>query len=479
MSETMPQVDIALQELDELESQIKNDQLTLPEPGSKEWLEIREQDSYWAEKIRPILSGLEVTELIEPSGGEGRSLNEEKDRFLESLDDETSDHCPEFSYPNLEEIDLDGKEEELSEIRDEIKEKSDEGNEAQQIVTKLYHYKINEELARVRWLKAVKDGDDNRAFRYSNFIYGSLRDEHVELANKRYDELIEMVDSMEDEEESWKQGYQNIDEAIYESKDIQKFFRAVIEEYGFEDQWNVEITDEVSSITDQYKHKNGPRIAIPVGRKVSAEKLLELSAHEIEAHALSDVNGSLSDLFILSGDIQPDRTEDIEEGKAVIRQEQALQEIFGESYETTGGLPWYVFAMAQAKNGANFRETFQAVEEKRYQYELRKADGDKEKARSAAQRQTWVTCRRVFRSITDLSQGGRFFSKDKSYLSGRNDVDKVVSASKSPWLDIGKVNIRTLPEMFQLGVNPENIKHPYKNATKIVWGKTLSEKHKL
>jgi len=220
-------------------------------------------------------------------------------------------------------------------------------------------------------------------------------------------------------------------------------------------------------------------LAIPADRKlISAEKLLELSAHEIEAHALSAINGSLAGLFILSGEIQPDRTEDIKEGKAVIRQKQSQKEIFGENYPIAGGLPWYILAMEQAQNGANFRQTFQVVEKLRYQYELKEAGGDEAKAHKKARAQTWVTCRWVFRSMSDTSQGGRFFSKDKAYLSGENDVRRVVDSSHSSWLDIGETNIIILPELFLLGIDPKNIKYPYKNATKIVWERTLAAKHK-
>lgn len=468
-------IDQSLAELESLKLEREQERITIPEPGSPEWEEIRRQDQEWGERLKPLLLGLEVTELIEPSGGEGRSLDEEKQLFLDSLDDESSTLNPTFAYPNLEGFDIDATETQLTQLREEIK-KAEQEQTASPIIIKLYHYKVNEELAKVRWLQAVRDSNDGHAFHYANFIYGPLRDDHIQLAHQKYEEMMGRVG--QDEDKSWKEGYKDLEAKQYGPEEVREFFRAVLKEYGIED-WKIEITDEVSSITEQPKHKDGPRLAIPSKRDpVSARKLLELSAHEIEAHALGIINGSLSDLLILSGDIQPDRSEDVKEGKAVIRQKQSLREIFGPNYPEAGGEPWYILAMEQVRNGANFRDTFLAVERLRYEYELKKAKGDEGKARDKARTQTWKTCRRVFRSVSDLSQGGRFFPKDKAYLSGERDVRQVVDSSHSAWLDIGETNLRILPELFQLGVDPKNTKYPYKNATKIVWERTLAAKHK-
>jgi len=74
--------------------------------------------------------------------------------------------------------------------------------------------------------------------------------------------------------------------------------------------------------------------------------------------------------------------------------------------------------------------------------------------------------------------GGKFFPKDKAYLIGRQEVENVIKSSHESWLDVGKINWRILPEIFQFGIIPENIRHPYQNATKAVWERKLLARHK-
>jgi hypothetical protein len=463
-----------LSKLKDLELKIKNGKIKIPIFGSKEWQEINKIDKLWGEKLKPILSGIEFTYLIEPSGGEGRTLDEEKALFFESLSDENSDYNPTFTYPNLENYDLDKKEKELSIIQNEIKEKNKLTN-LQKIIIRLYQDKVEEELIKIKWLKAVREKDDEKSFQYSNNLFGRLEKKHIYLA-RQYLSLAEKVD-----DKVWQTGYKNLEEEIYEPKDIKEFFENVLQEYDLRDKWKVEITDEVSSITDQYKHINGPRMAIPINRpNVSVIKLLELSAHEIEAHALSDINGNMSGLMIISGAIQPDRTEEFEEGKALLREQLSLKEIFGKkfpNFDKSDIHPLYILAMGLVQKGYNFRKTFREMEKFRYKIELDKSGGDKNIAREKSRETAWTIARRIFRSISDLSSGGKFFSKDKAYLIGLAEVEKFEKASELSWLDIGKTNIRILPELLQMGIIPENIKYPFKNATKTVWERTLRSKH--
>jgi len=239
-------IDKSLAELESLELEQQQEKITIPEPGSAEWQEIRKQDKEWGERLKPFLTGLEITELIEPAGGEGRTLDEEKKLFLQSLDDENSNLNPTFTYPNLSQFDLDKAEAQLAQFRESIK-KAEAEETANPIVTKLYHYKANEELAKIRWLQQVRDGNDRHASHYANFIFGPLRDEHIQLAHQRYQEMMQAAGKAEDK--SWQEGFKDLEVGQYRSEELQEFFLAVLKEYGIED-WKVELSDEVSAITE-------------------------------------------------------------------------------------------------------------------------------------------------------------------------------------------------------------------------------------
>jgi len=393
--------------------------------------------------------------------------------FFATLDDPESDYCPAFTYPKLEEHlpELDKRETALRDLKKRVV--AEENNE---LVRNLYCYKINIELALIGLARKIDEGNDRHTDMYMKFMYGDVSDSLHEYAERRRQEM--MTEAKKRKEKPESEEFVDLDEKIYTPEDIKRYFDIALEELSFSETWRTKLTDEARSITVRAKYKEGPTILIPEQRaKVSVVKLLQLISHEIESHVQTDMNGRFSNLNILTGKIRSDRSEDAQEGLAIERENMVAREIFGDAVEPRKALPWYPLAIRRARRGGNFRDTFLYIRDLRKEYEIARGKPEDE-AEENARKGAWKTCRRVFRGMTDLSRReGYCFAKDKSYLGGEVDVKQMKASGKLGYLEIGKVNIRSLPELLASGIGPEGVKYPYQDVAKKIWEKHLRERH--
>jgi len=316
--------------------------------------------------------------------------------------------------------------------------------------------------------------NDRNTFHYARFIYGEVTDKLFQRAQERYEEILEQAREGKAEEKK-ESKYKDLAKKIYGAEDIKKYFTMALREYGLEERWKVETSKRAKAITVKQRAAGGPEILIPPKRKVNPRELIRLIAHEVETHVLRAENGRLSGLEILKGNIGLDRHHFTEEGLAILRENMVTKEIFKEKERKA--LPWYALAMYRVKQGANFRETFLDICEKRKKILLAKGK-DEEKADQQAKRMSWGTCRRIFRGMTDLSsRNGYYFPMDLAYLAGEMEVEKLLKKGYGQYLELGKTNIRALPDIVNLGIRPENIRYPYKNVAKKIWEEELRPKH--
>ncbi len=462
----IPETIEKLKILEELE-QVEDKSIEIPE-SREETERFFELDKRWSRELEPIISGLEMTALIGPKGKEGRNTDVERDEFFKSLEDPSSNYSPTFSYPHLGKYRFDQIEQSLRELKEKIKKE-----EGERTINRLYQHKVNIELARVGLCKNIIEGKDKNTFRYAKFMYGQVTDELYQKAQERYQEMLKEAKSEKKEEAS---PYKNLDKKTYRPEEIKKYFNLALKEYGFDKIWKAELSKKARAITVRQRGKEVYKILIPSERaKTDVVTLVALIAHEIETHVLRAENGRLSGLEILKGNINLDRSEYIEEGLAMLRERLVIKEIFNR--KTRKALPWYALAMKKIKEGTNFRETFLDIYSKRKTLLLKRGQ-DETKAERLAKRQSWVTCRRIFRGMTSLiSKEGYYMPMDISYLAGEAEVEEIIEKGYGKYLEVGKTNIRNLPDLVALGIKPENIKYPYQNIAKKIWERELKRKY--
>ncbi|MBL7155051.1 MAG: DUF1704 domain-containing protein [Candidatus Portnoybacteria bacterium] len=464
-----PSIEKTIERLDVLGELEKEKDKELEVPQAREKTErLLELDKRWSKELEPLVEGLDMTTLVAVKGREGRSTDEEKDDFLKSLDKPESNFNPTFEYPHLKKYNLDQIETSLRKLKGRIKQE-----EPEVVINELYRYKVNVEIAQVMLAKNILLKNDRNTFRYAKFIYGEVTDELFQRAQERYKEMLKQATEKKEEKKESK--YKDLAKKIYRAEDIKKYFTMALQEYGLEGRWKVEISKRAKVITVKQRAEGGPEILIPPKRKVNPRELIRLIAHEVETHVLRAENGRLSGLEILKGNIGLDRHHFTEEGLAILRENMVIKEVFKEKERKA--LSWYALAMYRVKQGANFRETFLDIYEKRKKILLAK-NKDEEKADQQAKRMSWGTCRRIFRGMTDLSsRNGYYFPMDLAYLAGEMEVEKLLKKGYGQYLELGKTNIRALPDIVNLGIRPENIRYPYKNVAKKIWEEELRPGH--
>ena len=238
----------------------------------------------------------------------------------------------------------------------------------------------------------------------------------------------------------------------FDANGIAKVFRMVLDYYGIKG-WRIVIDANATSIDVRDKNSSGqPQIVIPVDRKVSGLKLVELTGHELGCHLRNSENSRQLFTQILGADsplsplipllAKPD-DEKLYEGYAkmsdvMIAGEEALPK------------PYYTIAIEHAMHG----ESFASVAN--YIYELYLAAGAED---SAAVKGAWLATYRTFRGVTDTTNPHCYaFGKDYGYLAGFNIVREL--GSKHRWLDYASLTLIDIGRLRAAGVNFGNPKYP-------------------
>ena len=330
---------------------------------------------------------------------------------------------PQFFYPVLEfgEIDLDQTSQNLRDAKKVVRQSGGDP-----ILKALYSEKINQSIASVEMLRAVKAGDDHKFYRYSKFIYGEPDEEIYRIA------LSEV------------EGYQPTSqepEPKLSDEVIKACFKAALAEYGWKKP-EIKISARTRRVTTSPKS-----ISLPKGLGLTPSEIKTLMAHELETHALRRRSGKKAGLRLLRSD-QLARYLPTEEGLATYA-EQRVQESMGIS-EKDPEFAIRLIGLHLAKTH-NFRGTYEELF-KLYRSVLEK--NKTEDPEKVAASQAYELCIRIFRGTHHPENAGHPYTKDWVYFKGNLDVATFISEGGDiSRLYIGKIGIQHLQVLTELGIN--------------------------
>lgn len=216
-----------------------------------------------------------------------------------------------------------------------------------------------------------------------------------------------------------------------DAEQIRKHFVWMAEQCGFAGTRPVEISDTTTSIDVRDKSSRGAVVSIPIDRKVSGLKLVELVGHEILCHWGDSERAARVLPLLGSGALKP-ADEVLYEGHATLTDYNT--HLFLGDKASQQQLPFYVMAMDWAWHGHDFAETADYM----YDYVRPTKQRDEE-----ALKQTWTTCFRVFRGsrgIRSSKHPNYAFTKDRAYFEGRLIAEKLHKQKLDSVLEISTLN---------------------------------------
>lgn len=351
---------------------------------------------------------------------------------------------PNFEYSNIDLDELNNAEEEFLRLKEDII--MSEENEA---LKATYRWRLNEMIARVRMLKAAKNGDMRRFTRYSKFIYGSPSPELFDLSvydiRKHFKKnmggedgetarTMEELDSLLPRPKSnpnlpkspskdtvqavydiVNKEYEKLElevdpEREYTDQEIKELFEIALLKVGATD-WVVRINKNRTSINVSQPGKN---VSVPEGKTYKGNLLIKRVMHEIKRHVERRVKGETSQLSLLGFGL--DRYEKGEEGVTKVT-EHAVSNKFLE-FATPELHLGIGLALGLDGEKKDFRQVYEILEKHFYLKEMRaKNPKSKEEAVITAQEKAWKHCYRIFRG-TDCSTPGACLTKDIIYREG-------------------------------------------------------------
>ena len=463
----------AKQEMSDKSSKIEKDKEVNPE--LKELME-------YSNEINDIVVKYDTLFFIEPKGVDGISYEEEFKPFFEKIedhldeeeylnDDRYSKMCPTFTYPEIENIDekeLEEKRLELKDVEEKIKKCENEN------VSKIAFELLELGNAKIDFHRYLKDGDLENAFECSKIIWGDIDDDLCQKADKAYKQKIEFLKKRGEKTE-----LENIlENNEFDAEDIKHYFELAITKAGLGDSgYEVVIDDSVTNIrvstgNPKYDH---PVVLIPSDRKVNGVRLLELIAHEIGRHVVTNVYNEKQGFKETMGK----DWNVFNEGISLKSEREIKKEVFGDSVENFDydiDHAYYILAMEKIKDGWNFAKVFKYLYDLSYEEELHKckyydlenkckeldvknndikkeiADlkkQSKEKAINVAKKK----CLRVFRGL-DPKEGGKYSPKDTIYFRGEIEVSKMEQIEHGEnlekYLRLSRVDPKFIPYLIKM-----------------------------
>jgi len=394
---------------------------------------------------------------------------------------------PTLDYPDLDLDQILLRENNLLSLKQNLLDK--ENNE---LIKRVYRWKLNEKIAEARLLKAAAYGDMRRFQRYSAFVYGkpskeifnysvnilksaakdALSTENQSLAVAAQNLLSNLPSVPEvtayelPSEETMGQAHaQTVNElgdlidlgtssGKLDSEQIHTAFSNALEKLDAEG-WEVVIDDKTSKSAISVNQEK-QRVQIPAERTASSAKVEALIVHELGTHVSRRINGERSRLKLLG--IGLDRYERGEEGIATMR-EQALKN----KVEEFSGLESHLaicLAMGLDGQPRDFRQVFQIMRSYYLFSNLQKGKSP-EDAEAKADTSAWNRTVRTFRG-TDCKTPGICFTKDIAYREGNVQVWDIVKDKPDEMMrfNVGKYdpsNDRHLIILEQLGITDKDL----------------------
>jgi hypothetical protein len=371
---------------------------------------------------------------------------------------------PKLDYPHLETFDFDGRESALLQL------KEDALNHGDPVVSQAYRWRINEQIAQLRMLRASQVGNDRRFGRYSRYIYGAPVQEIFEYDLKKVKKIVEDARVSGDEERvqaaEWLCEHltfgneQNVRTETFPKKEkdttenlgvdeVIALFEKSITELNLSG-WKVVVDGNRKTVSASQEHKT---VFLPQDISRTKRKIEALIAHELGTHALRRERGERSKLRLLG--LGLDRYTKGEEGVATYEQHKVEG-----ADEYAGFLGHFGGSLAHGLDGTkrDFREVFEVL--KHYNIARLKSVSGEDRIKEA-QEQSWGTCVRTFRGTTCAS-AGTAFTKDIIYREGNIGVYDVVNTNEreAHRFMVGKydpTNERHIWILDQLGITEEDI----------------------
>lgn len=406
------------------------------------------------------------------------SMDEEIGRCLSEREAGKS-YEPKFTFPKMEEVDwetLESKIGDLEAIRNKIS--SEKNGDVQKVAGEI----VSNYQAKMNILLALRQGDKKEAFRQSIIAYGDIDDGLIAKAQEVYEDKLNRDSDKKSDLQKKLEGME------FNAGDLQDYFNIALRELGDDNPYEVVIDKSVKACTVDF---NNRKILIPADREVNGKRLLELIAHEIGIHAMT--NKRNNELF--GGLGMGSDWETVQEGFAKLNEEAVGKEVFGADYEGSGASPYYILAMAKARESLQKGEDVDILAVYDYIFALKKKSIEIDEVSLAryakknkiplevaadhmADKDTKTVLRRVFRGLYPY-----YFPKDKAYLEGEEMARKMRSNNMDGYEYESKTDPRILPSLIKLGFFSDIIKtqeaRRLKDVSLRVWEKVLKEMMKI
>lgn len=438
-------------------------------------------DKEWFEAFKNAGGALEAFDYLE---GEKPVREEQKTKF-EAGEIEN----PILDYPKLNVQDLENRDTELSNLKQQIVSEKFQPEEKMEIVQQVYRWKINEKLAEVRMLKAAANGDMRRFQRYSEFVYGKPSPEIFAYTSQSIKNILKTY--AQSPNQALQKAAQELDTLLispegaekialpdqevfavarektiaelgslimlpestgeFASGDIKTAFETAISQAKI-DGWKVVVKANAANVSVSQERKE---VNVPEKKSVTRDRIAELIIHEIGTHALRRSNGERTKLMLLG--LGLDRNRD-DEGVTGLR-----EQILDEKIEDFSGLEGHLaISLANGLDGTkrNFRQVYEVMQ--KYFYIQNLAEGKTEDlAKKNSQTKAWARSVRTFRG-TNCQTPGVSFNKDILYREANIDVWEVVRQNPSEMsrFSVGKYdpsNPRHIMILDQLGITDEDL----------------------
>ncbi|MFA6897361.1 MAG: tyrosine/phenylalanine carboxypeptidase domain-containing protein [Patescibacteria group bacterium] len=276
---------------------------------------------------------------------------------------------PKFTFPKMEEIDweaLESKVDALEKVKDEISsEKNEDVREVAKEIISNYQAKMRILLALRKDDKEETEEDEEEkaaqkeAFDQSVIAYGDIDDRLIARAQEIYESRLNRDPDKKSDLQNKLEGME------FNASDLQDYFNIALRELGDDNPFEVVIDKGVKVCTVDFNKK---KISIPPDREVNGKRLLELIAHEIGIHAMT--NKRNDELF--GGLGMGSEWETVQEGFAKLNEEAVKKEVFGADYEGSGTSPYYILAMSKARESLQKGEDVDILAVYDYIFNLKK-----------------------------------------------------------------------------------------------------------
>ena len=429
----------------EIESTIEELEIN---PEEKERKEAKERLIEYSREIYKTGKNYEmVYSHFVPKGTEGRDFDQEMDLFLEKRK-EDGDYKPTFAYPEMDKLNLQELEGDITGIENIEKNVENEINKSVKNVVLEMTAIIK---AKINILVEIKKGNPEKAFENAKIAYGDINDQLYQKAEECYEDKIKFLKDKKEKGIVKSDLEKSLEEKKFNAEDIKKYFDQALDKGDLRyNNIEVVIDKEATAIdvrpSDQnYDH---PVIVIPSKREVDGIKLVQLIAHEIECHvAQNNYNYKLG----LEGLSFGKDWETAQEGFAMRSEAEIKKEMLGEAYsdfEIQSGA-YYVLAMEKIKEGADIGEVYDYIFNLKKEEFLAKGD-NKEESEEKASKGAKITLRRVTRGMYPY-----YFPKDKAYLEGEFMALEMEKKGIDKYPRRSRVDPVLVPDMIKAGVYSE------------------------